>query len=202
MFRKICLFWFLFFLVGLNNVYGLPFYESSDAGDSLGTAVCLVNGTTEIHGTAEFAGADLYVFSWSGGALEIKAYSDDPQLFLFDENGVGVWANDDEVSSLNARIYDPNLDSGIYFLGISSFDWDPYSVSGLIFPNQPYDQQFGPQNQDPLAYWDGSAFSQDANYVITFSVPVNAPVPEPSSVLLVGLSLFLFGFLALSLGII
>ncbi|WP_022852497.1 DVUA0089 family protein [Thermodesulfatator atlanticus] len=205
--RKIVLGLVVWLLLGIGKGYAVSFTEVGDAGETLDTAHEVINATTQIFGTVEQNSADLFVFSWNGGALEITTVNPDPvnqpdfdtQLFLFDVNGYGVWANDDTTTDLTSRIYDANLPAGIYYLGISSYDYDPYDIfDNEIFPDSPYDQQFAPQSNQPLAYWDGTT-GDTISYRIDFSAPVNSPnpVPEPSTVMLVGLALSFLGYLGL-----
>ncbi|AEH43951.1 protein of unknown function DUF1555 [Thermodesulfatator indicus DSM 15286] len=205
MFKKwIFCFCFLFWLAGTSRA--ALFQEIGDAGKTLDTAMPVAESTVQINGYLEwpdpfndYAGADLYVFWWNGGPFGAETSSNnyfDFQLFLFDENGYGIWANDDGGYNLNARIEDV-LAPGVYYLGISAYDYDPYNLFGEeIFPDYPYDTQLAPQAMDPwLAYWDGPVVGGDVNYTITFSSPVN--VPEPASIILVGLALSILGFLGL-----
>jgi hypothetical protein len=77
----------------------------------------------------------------------------DPQLFLFDRWGRGVYANDDRAATGTFNAIHPSLpaghpltptEPGPYFLAISAFDNDPLSSRGLIFPDQPFDAVLGP----------------------------------------------------------
>jgi hypothetical protein len=78
--------------------------------------------------------------------LQLTEY-EDTQLFLFNEQGIGLFANDDTSPDDGGR-YNPNsnrstirFDAGIlppgsYYLGISGFDFDPVAGDGsFIFPN-------------------------------------------------------------------
>lgn len=70
---------------------------------------------------------------------------DDTQLFLFNNLGFGVCANDDArrrvlTSTLTGRACGLNrFSSGIYYLAISGYNLDPISSEGLIFPDPPFD---------------------------------------------------------------
>jgi hypothetical protein len=68
----------------------------------------------------------------------------DPQLFLFDHRGRGVYANDDRgpFDTPDDADYFPRLPArhaltptaaGVYYLGISNFDNDPVSPRGDVF---------------------------------------------------------------------
>jgi hypothetical protein len=64
----------------------------------------------------------------------------DSQLFLFNSDGIGIAANDDQSASLDAgfqagdALYS-TLPVGEYLLAISAFDVDPTAQGALIFPN-------------------------------------------------------------------
>ena len=64
----------------------------------------------------------------------------DTQLFLFDSQGLGIYSNDDAAfgvrgSRLPAHHRFSPTGPGVYFLAISSFNNDPQSVDGEIFPD-------------------------------------------------------------------
>jgi hypothetical protein len=101
----------------------------------------------EISGTTD---ADLYKFTidtvrdftarvfprttnTNGNALS------DSQLFLFDATGKALKSNDN-ISSSNpfSRIEVAALAAGTYFLGISSFDYDPKNAASLLNPTGQY----------------------------------------------------------------
>ncbi len=121
----------------------------------------------------------------------------DPQLYLFNSAGVGVYANDDSVG------LSPTLPSGhaltpagagVYYLAISAFDDDPASNSpasaaGLIFPSTPFNAVHGPTGPgggQPVADWTNNT-GQTGTYTIALTGAVScaanavcsAPPPVP-----------------------
>ena len=103
----------------------------------------------------------------------------DPQLFLFDHRGRGVYANDDRgpFTSPSDVDYFPRLPAhhaltpttaGVYYLGISNFDNDPLSPRGAIFDQAVLSTDvLGPSavgGSRPLYDWNdvgfGSTFSR------------------------------------------
>jgi hypothetical protein len=167
--------------------------ESGDAGSSIATAQALAGGTTGISGT--LGDVDMYGFNWSGGTFSAVVSSPagsfltDPQLFIFDEDGFGLFFNDDSngfFSALNGVLL-----SGRYFLAISAFDIDPISSAGYIwddflgFSTRAPD---GPGASFALTDWlvdssvDGCLFFNDCTYQISISeVSVSAPTSEVSA---------------------
>lgn len=95
----------------------------------------------------------------------------DTQLFLFDRNGIGVLANDDEPGGVSLRSRLPlgagPAAGGVYYLGITAFNDDPASNvpasgDGLIFPSFPFRDVHGPTGPgggSPLSSWTGSSGS-------------------------------------------
>ncbi|RKX57547.1 MAG: hypothetical protein DRP29_08355 [Thermodesulfobacteriota bacterium] len=63
----------------------------------------------------------------------------DTQLFLFDENGYDVLANDDYSGIRRSYLSSFDREPEIYFPAISSWNNDPVSGGGLIFPSYLYD---------------------------------------------------------------
>ena len=81
----------------------------------------------------------------------------DTQLFLFNGSGLGVRANDDSVG-LRSTLPSEVLGWGVYYLAVSTFDSDPVSVGGLIFPSTPFTGVFGPTGPgggSPISGWQG-----------------------------------------------
>lgn len=192
------------------------FTESNDAGESLSEAVTVaseqVMSLDSI--TGSLAGdADLFQIFLTGGqtfsATTINADSligipiddtlgnpsdllGDSQLFLFDAQGNGIYANDDSFGSSQATLPSMSfapVESGTYFLGISSFDFDPVSTGGEIFPDEPTDAVVGPTGPGgdlPLIGFAGESTSS-GSYTIALTgaqtIAAPAPVPEPTSAL-------------------
>jgi hypothetical protein len=151
--------------------------ETGDAGDLPGTAQ-VVEGSGpldsisgELVGDPDFG--DMYqIYIFDPAAFSAATSSGfDPQLFLFDENGMGVYANDDD-SGLQpslppGHLYSPTT-PGLYYLAITAFDRDPYSVTGLIFPSFPFWETHGPTEVgggDPITQWVSSG-DTGASYTI------------------------------------
>jgi hypothetical protein len=108
----------------------------------------------------------------------------DTQLFLFRFPGLGVVANDDSQLTLRSTLPSTPVTPGLYFLGVSSFDVDPLSPGGLIFPSFPFDGVFGPTGPgggSAITGWQG--FGATGTYNIALDL---SPVPEPATLLLFG----------------
>ncbi len=96
----------------------------------------------------------------------------DPQLFLFDSGGRGVYANDDRgpAGSLTDASFHPRLPAnhaltptaaGVYFLAISNFDNDPLSNRGAIFVDAQSTDVVGPNGPGgtrPVIDWSDFGF--------------------------------------------
>jgi Bacterial pre-peptidase C-terminal domain len=179
-----------------TRAWSIPYAEIGDVGETLGTAQAVSGGVTTIVGDIVRDNADLFSFYWNGGALTLDTAgsSADTQLFLFNAFGQGVWANDEAVPFPSSRIVDAALAAGQYFIGLSMFDFDPYSNLGAMFPSAPFTGQFGPSNLAPLDHW--ARFSPHlgaaGSYVINFSSPT--AVPEPPMLILIGTALLALGF--------
>ncbi|MEO0539698.1 MAG: PEP-CTERM sorting domain-containing protein [Cyanobacteria bacterium P01_A01_bin.105] len=207
----------------------VTFTETSDAGETLGDAVSVTAGlSAPLESiTGVLAGdADLFKIFLTGGQLfsattltgdsllnlpidetlgiPIELVSD-PQLFLFDEAGIGVYANDDTFFSAQSALPSMSLsptESGIYYLGIASNDYDPVSVGGEIFPDEPFTAVLGPTGPGgdaPLEGFAGTSTSS-GSYVISLTGAQVLPatesptgVPEPATLLGL-LALAAFGY--------
>ena len=133
---------------------GTTWIEDRDAGETL-FAAQRVRGTgplQAIRGDMRRPGprADMYKICAGPNfsATTVGGASFDTQLFLFDRNGVGLYANDDSQSGVQSTLpafhpNGPNVRSE-YFLAISVFDKDPKDARGrLIFPTFPFSDVAG-----------------------------------------------------------
>jgi Ca2+-binding RTX toxin-like protein len=128
--------------------------EAGDAGDLPGTAQITlgVGPLTSITGTiASSTDADMYLIfvsnpgTFSATTVGTPGTLTDTQLFLFDSSGHGVIANDDcPGDGLRSCLPGGPGVTGLYYLAISSFDRDPVSAFGQIFPDSPFTGIFGP----------------------------------------------------------
>lgn len=199
--RKICmaLTGAVLSLALVGTVSATTFTEGTDAGDSIATSTLLPGGVDSISGWLE-NDADLFGFYWGGGAFYVNSAGSehDTQLFLFDNAGVGIQGNDDGIAFAGpAYLQIANLLQGLYYLGVSQFDFDPFTSSGaLIFETYPYEPLYGPLTTDPLDHWEGTNYALGA-YLVSFQQitadgdPIGDPnptgaVPEPSTLLLLG----------------
>jgi hypothetical protein len=181
--------------------------EIGDAGDLPFSAQAVTGGgaLTSITGTLGNPDADMYQIyisnpaGFSASATYTGAFVD-PQLFLFDQVGMGVYANDDDGVSLNSLLPAANINSpttpGMYYLAISAYDFDPVSAGGLlIFPSTPFNGVFGPTGPgggSPVGSWSGLAFS-GGDYIINLTGA--APIPAPGAILLGGIGAGLVSWL-------
>jgi uncharacterized UPF0146 family protein len=120
--------------------------ESGDAGDLPSTAQDLGSGpVNEILGSFTGGGdVDVYRVCLSDGASfsasTVGQTALDTQIFLFDSEGFGVYANDDAASGVRgSRLpahhrFSPTA-GGEFYLALSSWNNDPRSGAGEIFPD-------------------------------------------------------------------
>jgi hypothetical protein len=174
--------------------------EVGDAGQTLGTALVTkspfdLSGIAGNLGTTE---ADIYVLRLSAGELftasTVSNTSNffDTELFLFDGNGLGLVANDDDDFNppQSALSYLPT-ESGYYFLAIAGSGFLPESISGLIFPEGFIPGLLdtgllgptGAGGGDPLTGWTGTT-SEQGGYLVAVTGAKTA-IPEPASLAMV-----------------
>ena len=161
--------------------------EVGDAGDLRATANDMGAGAvTTITGSfTDASDADVYRICLTNGtsfsATTVGATTLDTQMFLFNSQGYGIYANDDSGGTRGSLLpaqhrFSPRA-GGEYFLGISSFNRDPQSSQGEIFqdnfsrmlyPDAIVDAQgFGAA--EPLSGWLGRASGPPGTYRITLT---------------------------------
>ncbi|MBW4487972.1 MAG: pre-peptidase C-terminal domain-containing protein [Trichocoleus desertorum ATA4-8-CV12] len=186
------------------------FGEVEDAGETLPTAQVIpgnsllesISGTLS---TGVFSGvedaADLFKIFLNGesfSATTVGGADFDTQLFLFDEQGRGIYANDDAFdntrqSTLPANSAFTPKQPGTYYLGISSFGYDPVSAGGSIFPFFPdapteVTGPTGPGGASSLSGFEVAGL-EEGQYTVTLTGVSTGEgdgatsVPEPASVL-------------------
>ena len=172
--------------------------EQGDAGDLRATAQDLGSApVTTIWGTfTDASDADVYRLCLANGssfsASTVGATTLDTQMFLFDSDGFGVYANDDAgvAGSHGSRLpanhrFSPD-EGGEYFLAISSFNRDPQSDQGEIFQDR-FDRFSYPDgvldangfgSAMPLTGWAGRAPGVPGLYRITVTGSATCVPPD------------------------
>ncbi len=177
--------------------------EVGDAGGLPGTAQIITENVTfnnrDIEISGEIEGAadeDMYgfeisvpsVFSAQDVSVSGMMTSEDTQLLLFDENGNGVCANDDDPESVLGSLrghlpvgrcaFPTLLPAGIYFLAISTSSRDPVDAQdNKMFPDGIAAARVVVPPVDgvgPIAGWVGT--SQGGTYLIRIT-GANFPPP-------------------------
>jgi hypothetical protein len=170
--------------------------EQGDAGDVRATANDFGDSAlTSIWGSfTDASDADVYRFCLADGgsfsASTVGATTLDTQMFLFDSQGYGVYANDDWNGSRGSMLpahhrFSPSA-GGEYFLAISSYNRDPQSSQGEIF--QDFFSRFlypdgvldanGFGAAEPLIGWDGRAPGGPGLYRIALTGTTTCVPPD------------------------
>ncbi len=191
----------LFALGGVSQA--VSFTEIGDAGDLRPTAQDVGGGFNSISGSIAVLGdVDMYGFCLPAGlfsASTVGGSAADTQLYLFDNAGLGLLGNDDAAGDGLQSTIQGSLAAGRYYLGISAFNYDPYSAGGAIFPDtvdftaDPIWGPTGPGGSQPLTHWSQTTSSGTLGtgpYTITMSPTIPCGViPEPASLALLSLSI-------------
>jgi Bacterial pre-peptidase C-terminal domain len=160
-----------------STAHGVTVTESGDAGSLPSSAQSSTGVPTLITGVLENSGdEDVYRVCLTGdgtfSASTVGSALVDPQLFLFDASGRGVYANDDFVglqSTLPAGNPLTPTAAGTYYLAITSFNNDPLSSGGPIFGfGFPIQGPDGPGGGSPVTGWTDEGFASGA-YQITLT---------------------------------
>lgn len=176
--------------------------EVGDAGNLPGSAQAIVGVAPldGIRGTISTAfDPDMYrIFITGGGTFSATTVGQpgslfDTALYLFDAQGRGVYANDDEVGGASFRSTLPAGDArtplaaGIYYLLIAQNSYFPSDVNlNTIFPIFPQRSVAGPTDPggpNPIASYVGFTASEVGTYTIAITGAMFI-VPEPSSLTL------------------
>lgn len=120
----------------------------------------------------------------------------DPQLFLFDSTGRGIWANDDYVNGQTDLYRQSQLPGffgtpGWYYLAISAHGRTPFEdlidIQLDIFPNDPPYLVYGPYpGAGPVAGFRGTP-DNEGGYTILLTGVLAVGIPEPSTLTVFGL---------------
>jgi hypothetical protein len=163
--------------------------EQGDAGGLPATAQDLTAGEVgTISGQlSDGYDADLFRVCLSGGqtfsATTVGLTDVDSQLFLFDANGLGIYANDDGTtrqSTLPANDALTPQAPGDYILGISPYDRDPWSSAGEIFRNVAFvTPANGRGGAAPVESWDGAP-RDSGSYTIALTGTCTSDTIQPT----------------------
>ena len=173
--------------------------ESGDAGGMPSTAQDLGSAAvTEIAGSfTDGADVDVYHLCLSNGASfsasTVGRTALDTQIFLFDSQGFGVYANDDAAPMVRGSWLPANhrfspTTGGEYYLALSSFNNDPRSAAGEIFPdgfmpNLYPDAVVNPVGvgaDEPIATWVGPTRGPAGTYGVSVTGTTTCDTTPPT----------------------
>jgi len=178
------------FAVCSFSTMATPFIESGDAGEFLNTAQDTTGAgpLSSISGSLIDLGGQvddidlykLYISDTDLFSVNVSAnlsQDNDAMLYLFDANGAQVAFNDDGGSSLLPQ-FDAGIISGlandVYYLAFNLFSTDPIFTGGVL----------SGWNRSPAPFQTG-----DYTLNITGADFSTSAIPEPASLLLIGLGL-------------
>lgn len=202
------------FAVGLSasHAQAVTFTQVGDTGQTLDTAQVIPDGTETLDAiTGTLSGPNVINLfrivlagsqTFSATTINVNTLVElpvdqqlgspttllaDPQLFLFDAAGRGVYGNDDSFGTAQASLTSGGFSPaapGTYFLAIASAGYNPVSAGGSIFGAADISDILAPNGPGGASALTGFAGSGDAggDYQISFTgVTANAAgVPEPS----------------------
>lgn len=168
--------------------------EVGDAPELLPGQITVGTGDLDEIDGELFGFADLYciriVDEAQFSATTVGGASFDTQLWLFDVNGMGVAFNDDSQSTVQSTLTSTFVNTnGIYFLGISAYDYDALSVGGEIWNDTPYPTERapdGPGAGSPLSAWGGTSFYDGPYKILLKGASFHVPEPSALALLAVG----------------
>ncbi|MDX2211775.1 MAG: filamentous hemagglutinin N-terminal domain-containing protein [Oculatellaceae cyanobacterium bins.114] len=165
------------------------FGEQDDVGQLLNNAR-LITDVSQIIGSLENPDdVDLYRIELNGQPFSATTQGTvvDTRLFLFDQQGLGVYANEDiSDSDFSSRLPEDNAltptASGTYYLAVSSYGRYPVSPNGSIFglESAAFTDVVGrtePGGGSRLNDWQGNGLDS-GNYTIQLT-GVNSQTPRP-----------------------
>lgn len=147
----------LLLLLSSSHTQAATFKEKSDAGEAINSAQTITSGAEDLDVIVGSLSEDADLFkvfleggkTFSATTLNLETLTQlpgdifagfptdvlaDPQLFLFDIDGKGIYANDDTSFSTQASLASGDTftptQSGYYYLGISSSGYNPISNDG------------------------------------------------------------------------
>lgn len=191
--------------------YAVTLIESGDAGETPNTAQVIPSGSALLEFLGGVLGdndADLFQIFLTGGqtfsattiSLETlvdlpvnqllgvpTALLEDPQLFLFDAEGKGIYGNDDSFGSLQPTLlsgeFSPSQ-SGLYYLAIASAGYNPVSTNGNIFATGTNNvlEPTGPGSELPLSGFAGTSTTRGTYAIALTGASTAAQTPPPASV--------------------
>lgn len=187
--------------------------DSRDAGSSIDRAAFVTrSGVPDLTPVEAITGrlgsrADLFRVYLDGSTFlatteTVIGNYPDTQLYLFNRDGVGQYFNDntprDDIrysadSQRSTIRLDPGtLTPGVYYLGVSAYNWDPLDISGnYMFPDTPRRKLFGPSDATglPLGGWNERSNSNPPDGLRDYRIllkgvftvsPDPAPTPTPT----------------------
>jgi Bacterial pre-peptidase C-terminal domain len=181
-----------------NCALAVTFFETVDTGSSRATATMLPVGVTLVNGTiGANEDTDLYaVFLSAGGIVKISLgdSSFDDNLLLFNANGNGLGASDDQGGGGDSRIT-LFLAAGLYYIGAGANNIAAFTDTGVEI----FDNDFGDANgvllQPTLLAigfigpdFDGA--NGEGSYALRIET---TPVPEPSLFVIMTIGLIAVG---------